>query len=81
MSSQRRGDAGLYEGVAVDASSQRPPFNSAPAFRLTEPPNPGWKYGEGYEGSAGAEEWKKGEEEGWKTIDTSNASSRYVCRV
>jgi len=83
MSSQGSGrpDAGLYEGVALDAASKRPPFNSGSVFRLTEPPNPGWKCGEGYEGSAAAEEWTKGEEEGWKTIDTSNASSRDIYRL
>lgn len=59
-------------------ASELPPFDSAPTFRLTESPNPEWKYGEGCEASAGADEWGKGEQEGWKSIDTSSMTPRYV---
>ncbi|KAF8493628.1 hypothetical protein JB92DRAFT_2749910 [Gautieria morchelliformis] len=58
------------------AASKLPPFNAAPSFSLTGPPNPGWKYGEGYEASAGADEWAKGEEGGWKSIDTGSIPPR-----
>lgn len=55
-----------------------PPFNPAPTTRQSEPPNPGWKYGEGYEGSVGADKWAKEAEAGYKSIDTSNATQQYV---
>ena len=62
------------------SASKTLPFDPAPPIRLTDSPNPGWKYGEGYQASAGADEWKKGEEEGWKSIDTSSTPPRYVAK-
>ncbi|KAF8590999.1 hypothetical protein K439DRAFT_1381453 [Ramaria rubella] len=67
----------IHKG-SLPAASKRPPFNPAPAFRLTEPPNPHWKYGEGYSASAGADEWAKGEEAGWKSMDTSTMALRDI---
>ena len=64
------------QGFSSAANSKRPPFNPASGFRLTDPPNTQWKYGEGYGASVGAEEWAQGEEEGWKELDTSKMSPR-----
>ena len=55
-----------------------PPFDPAPNGVATAPPNPEWKYGEGYEASPRADEWAKGEEAGWKTVDTSKTHPLYV---
>lgn len=60
------------------ATSTLPPFYPGPSGSLTEPPNPGWKYGEGYRASVGGEEWAKGAVEGWKSVDTSSTSPRHA---
>lgn len=67
----------ISRGVASNAS-KLPSFDPGPTFRQTEPPNPAWKYGEGYEESIGAEEWAKEAEAGYQSIDTSGASPKYV---
>ncbi|KAF8530420.1 hypothetical protein BU17DRAFT_72941 [Hysterangium stoloniferum] len=59
-------------------STRRPAFESKSTFRLTDPPNPGWEYGDGYHGSAGAEEWQAGEEEGWKSMDTRTMTPKEI---
>jgi hypothetical protein len=76
---QGRSSSHMPKGFS-HAASKLPPFNAASSFSLTGPPNPEWKYGEGYEASAGADEWAKGEEGGWKSIDTGSIPPRYVAK-
>jgi len=59
-------------------AKKRPPFDTERVFRLTEPPNPDWQYGESYLGSIGADEWAKDEGQGWKSLDTSQMTPRYL---
>lgn len=62
--------------------SSRPPFNAAPNFKLSEPPNPQWKLGQGMlENSPLTKQWKADEEQGWKTWDTKSTSGRDVYRL
>lgn len=62
----------------TEPSKQRPPFESASLYRLTVPPNPDWKPGEGFAASAGAQEWMQGEEEGYLSLDTAEMSPKYA---
>ncbi|KIJ39486.1 hypothetical protein M422DRAFT_175244 [Sphaerobolus stellatus SS14] len=57
---------------------KRPSFEPESTFRLTEPPNTNWRYGDSYMGSLGAEDWAKDEEQGWKTFDTSQMTPREI---
>ncbi|EPT04471.1 hypothetical protein FOMPIDRAFT_38483 [Fomitopsis schrenkii] len=57
-----------------------PKFNSAPSFKLTQSPNPGWKWGEGLspESSALAKQWKEDEAQGWKSFTLKETHGKDV---
>lgn len=56
-----------------------PAFNPSPAFRLTRPPNPSWKTGQGLSDEAiGAKSWNEQEGEGWRTWDLKEMQPKYV---
>ncbi|KZT64133.1 hypothetical protein DAEQUDRAFT_769966 [Daedalea quercina L-15889] len=48
-----------------------PPFNSSFAYQNTLPPNPQWTYGQKITETPEGMAWMKGEEEGWKVVDTA----------
>jgi len=49
--------------------SSIPPFTPGPQFKMTEGPNPGWRWGQGLapESSELAQQWKDDEKQGWKS--------------
>ena len=57
-----------------------PKFNTAPSFKLTQSPNPGWKWGEGLspESSALAKQWKEDEAQGWKSFTLKETHGKSV---
>jgi len=57
-----------------------PKFNPAPSFKLTQSPNPGWKWGEGLspESSELAKQWKEDEAQGWKSFSLKETHGRDV---
>ncbi|KAF9813689.1 hypothetical protein IEO21_05405 [Rhodonia placenta] len=57
-----------------------PKFNTAPSHKLTQSPNPGWKWGDGLapESSQLAKEWKEDEQKGWKTFSLKETHGRDV---
>lgn len=61
---------------SLKTATKRPPFNPEQTFRLTDPPNPNWRYGDSYLDSVGAEKWAKEGEEGWKSFDPSEMASK-----
>ncbi|CCM05012.1 uncharacterized protein FIBRA_07211 [Fibroporia radiculosa] len=60
--------------------SNLPKFNAAPSFKLTQSPNPGWKWGEGLapKTSQLAKEWKEDEKKGWKSFPLKETHGRDV---
>ena len=60
-------------------TTSRPSFNPASDVRLTEPPNPQWKIGDGLPlDTAIGKQWKEDETQGWKTWDTKTTTGRYA---
>jgi hypothetical protein len=58
--------------------SARPSFNPSQSFKLTEPPNPNWKLGQGLsDQGVRAKTWKADEELGWKTWNLTQLEPRY----
>lgn len=50
------------------------PFAETQLFRITEPPNVGWKVGDGLSNTPLGRDWKSDEELGWKTWDMAQTS-------
>jgi hypothetical protein len=50
------------------------PFAETQLFRLTAPPNVGWKVGDGLSDTPLGRAWKTEEELGWKTWDMAQTS-------
>ncbi|KZT04584.1 flavo protein oxygenase [Laetiporus sulphureus 93-53] len=65
---------------ARGSESGLPKFNSAPSFKLTQSPNPGWKWGEGLspESSEMAKQWKEDEKLGWKSYTLKETHGKDV---
>ena len=62
--------------------STRPAFNPSQSFKLTDPPNPNWKLGQGLSNEGvGAKEWKEDEKLGWRTWDLSQMEKKFVICV
>ncbi|KAK1222840.1 hypothetical protein PQX77_014262 [Marasmius sp. AFHP31] len=53
-----------------------PPFNTEAAFIRTQPPNPGYKFGDRLSATEEGRKWLEGEKMGWKTFDTSKESAK-----
>jgi hypothetical protein len=49
-------------------------FAETQSFKLTEPPNVGWKVGDGLSDTQLGRDWKSDEELGWKTWDMAQTS-------
>jgi hypothetical protein len=48
-----------------------PAFDSSKSFEYTQPPNPGWKYGQPVGTTPEGKAWVEGEKAGWKVVDAS----------
>jgi len=59
-----------------ETASARPPFNPGYSFRLTQPPNPSWKLGQGFSKEEINTAWKEEEEIGWRTWNLDETSSK-----
>jgi hypothetical protein len=57
-----------------DDAPKLAPFAETQPFRLTEPPNVGWKVGDGLSNTPLGRDWKSDEELGWKTWDMAQTS-------
>ncbi|KAL0574245.1 hypothetical protein V5O48_007716 [Marasmius crinis-equi] len=55
-----------------------PSFNHDASFVRTEPPNPGYKFGDRVDATPEGRKWLEGEKEGWKTIDLSKETARDI---
>ncbi|TBU39424.1 hypothetical protein BD309DRAFT_969731 [Dichomitus squalens] len=55
-----------------------PPFNREAKAKLTENPNPTFKYGQKVEATEDGERWLEGEKAGWTVIDTSKEEARKI---
>ena len=61
------------------SSSNVPPFiPNTTGFTKTEPPHPGWTYGQGVDATAEGRAWAEGEKAGWKTIDPATEDIRFL---
>lgn len=58
--------------------SPKPLFNPACAFKLTQPPNPSWKLGQGLPRQGIAGNWMEEEKKGWMTWDLDETPSKQV---
>ncbi|KAH9961373.1 hypothetical protein BC827DRAFT_1342240 [Russula dissimulans] len=71
-------------GSISGASSDSPrlaPFAQAHPFRLTEPPDVGWKVGGGLPKTPLGRDWKADEELGWKTWDMAQTSAQDATQI
>ncbi|KAF8056627.1 hypothetical protein FPV67DRAFT_645253 [Lyophyllum atratum] len=57
-------------------STSRSRSNSSPGFKITDPPNPTWTYGQKIDETPAGREWMEGEKHGWKTIDAATEEPR-----
>ncbi|KAL4250010.1 hypothetical protein ABKN59_005932 [Abortiporus biennis] len=62
---------------STNTDPQPPPFNTSGSFRITQPPNPSWKLGDGLlvDNELGRI-WKEDEHKGWKTWITEEHKPR-----
>ncbi|KAI0915795.1 hypothetical protein AcW1_003704 [Taiwanofungus camphoratus] len=69
-----------FSSTSVRPDGTLPKFNTAPAYKLTQSPNPGWKWGEGLapESSQMAKEWKEDEKKGWKSFSLKETHGKDV---
>ncbi|PCH43467.1 hypothetical protein WOLCODRAFT_164461 [Wolfiporia cocos MD-104 SS10] len=65
---------------ARGSESSLPKFNAAPQYKLTQSPNPGWKWGDGLapESSELARQWKEDEKKGWKSFSLKETHGKDV---
>jgi len=55
-----------------------PLYNHDAGFKLTESPNPHWKYGESIDVTLLGKEWAEGEKKGWKHVDPATENPTYA---
>jgi len=68
--------------LSSTSAIERPPFETSPTSKPTQPPNPNWKLGSGLDlDVVGAEEWKKDEEAGWKSFNLEEMAPRDAYRM
>ncbi|EJD03429.1 uncharacterized protein FOMMEDRAFT_146973 [Fomitiporia mediterranea MF3/22] len=67
---------------ATRQSDTRPPFNTAPAFHVTQHPDEEWKLGDGMRTTTelGAR-WKKDEKAGWKTMNFAEMEKPLIYKM
>ncbi|KAK2463827.1 hypothetical protein APHAL10511_004132 [Amanita phalloides] len=59
----------------MSTASNLPPFDTR-GLRMTQSPNPSWKFGQKIEATPEGKRWMEGAKNGWKVIDTSVEDKR-----
>jgi hypothetical protein len=60
----------------AESSTSLPAFDhDASTFRYTEPPIPGWKYGQKIDSTEEGRKWMAGERQGWTVINSDDKDS------
>lgn len=60
-----------------DASQSLTPFDHTKRFNITQPPSPGWVFGDGMKRPIGLEEWAEAQKK--KVWDMDSTSRKCVC--
>ncbi|KAF5356546.1 hypothetical protein D9758_008295 [Tetrapyrgos nigripes] len=70
----------LYGKDLAQCIENFPPFNNTPVT-YTQPPNPGWKFGQRVEETEEGKKWVQGEKEGWRRIDVDKESTTAIYQL